>query len=281
MAACETVEAQAAGGRDHRSAPQRAALCLAAQHHEGEEEADRRQEARRSRRRRRAAAQGAEDRRARRAARPASRSRTRPSWSTSSRTKRGDLMTALACRRARQQGARRRDRQGRDRRHGDRRECTCWLPAQMQARVAEAAAKLAGVAKVLLADAPHLRASLAEELAALIVALAGRLRRDPRRRDGVRQERAAARRRAARRDADLRNHRGRRRPTPSSARSMPATRSRPCSRSDRQEGHHRAHRRFQAAGDGGSAAIETVAAPPPPASPRSRRQSSPSPSGPS
>ena len=32
---------QAAGDRHHRSAAQRAALCLAAQHHEGEEEADR------------------------------------------------------------------------------------------------------------------------------------------------------------------------------------------------------------------------------------------------
>ena len=36
--------AQAAGDRDDRSAPERAALCLAAQHHEGEEEADRRDE---------------------------------------------------------------------------------------------------------------------------------------------------------------------------------------------------------------------------------------------
>src|SRR5262249_27503464 len=36
-------------GDDHRPAPKRAALCLAAQHHEGEEEADRRQDARRLR----------------------------------------------------------------------------------------------------------------------------------------------------------------------------------------------------------------------------------------
>ncbi len=42
---------EAAGRHDHRSAPQRAALCLAAQHHEGEEEADRRKDARRLRRR--------------------------------------------------------------------------------------------------------------------------------------------------------------------------------------------------------------------------------------
>jgi electron transfer flavoprotein beta subunit len=37
---------QAAGDRHHRPAPQRAALCLAAEHHEGEEEAARRKDAR-------------------------------------------------------------------------------------------------------------------------------------------------------------------------------------------------------------------------------------------
>ena len=38
-------EAEEAGDRHHRSAPERAALRLAAQHHEGEEEADRREDA--------------------------------------------------------------------------------------------------------------------------------------------------------------------------------------------------------------------------------------------
>ena len=37
---------QAAGGRHHRPAPERAALCLAAEHHEGEEEAARQEDAR-------------------------------------------------------------------------------------------------------------------------------------------------------------------------------------------------------------------------------------------
>ena len=37
---------EAAGGDDHRSAPERAALCLAAQHHEGQEKADRGKDAR-------------------------------------------------------------------------------------------------------------------------------------------------------------------------------------------------------------------------------------------
>ena len=38
----QTVEVKAPADGDHRPAPQRAALCLAAQHHEGEEKADRR-----------------------------------------------------------------------------------------------------------------------------------------------------------------------------------------------------------------------------------------------
>ena len=46
--------------------------------------------------------------------------------------------------------------------------------------VADAAAKLDGVAKVLLADAPAYEHVLAEPLAALIVSLAGSLRRDRR-----------------------------------------------------------------------------------------------------
>ena len=49
-------EAEGAGDRHHRSAPERAALRLAAQHHEGEEEADRGEDAGRLRRRRQAAA---------------------------------------------------------------------------------------------------------------------------------------------------------------------------------------------------------------------------------
>ena len=49
-------EAQRSGDRHHRSAAERAALCVAAEHHEGEEEADRREDAGRLRRRCRAAA---------------------------------------------------------------------------------------------------------------------------------------------------------------------------------------------------------------------------------
>ena len=54
-------EAEGAGDRHDRLAPERAALRVAAQHHEGEEEADRRQERGRLRRRSHAASRSAED----------------------------------------------------------------------------------------------------------------------------------------------------------------------------------------------------------------------------
>ena len=56
----------------------------------------------------------------------------------------------------------------------------CWSPARTAGRRAEAAAKLDGVAKVLLADGDALAHQLAEPMAALIVALARQLRRDRR-----------------------------------------------------------------------------------------------------
>ena len=74
--------------------------------------------------------------------------------------------------------------------------------------VAEAAAKLDGVAKVLLADAPQLGHQLAEEVAGLIVGLMPGYDAVLTALDGLGQEHHAARRRAARRDADLRHHQG-------------------------------------------------------------------------
>ena len=73
-------QAQAAGRRHHRPAPQRAALSLAPQHHEGEEEAARGQEARRLRRRSRSAPQGAQDRGAARSQGRRQGRQLRPSW---------------------------------------------------------------------------------------------------------------------------------------------------------------------------------------------------------
>ena len=52
------------------------------------------------------------------------------------------------------------------------RRCMCWSPARAAAAVAEAAAKLDGVTKVLLADGAAYEHMLAEPLAALVVALA-------------------------------------------------------------------------------------------------------------
>ena len=73
---------------------------------------------------------------------------------------------------------------------------------------------------------------LAEPLAALIVALAPRLRRVPRARDHDGQERHAARRRAARRDAGLRYHQGRLARHFRAADLCRQRDRRPCSRSD-------------------------------------------------
>ena len=73
---------------------------------------------------------------------------------------------------------------------------------------ADAAAKLAGVTKVLLADADELENRLAEPLAALVVSLAGDYDTIVAPATTSGQERHAARRRTARRHAGLRDHRG-------------------------------------------------------------------------
>jgi electron transfer flavoprotein alpha subunit len=85
----------------------------------------------------------------------------------------------------------------------------------MPSAVADAAAKIPGVAKVLLADDAAYGNALAENLAKLIVSLAPNyshvLAADHR----ERQERDAARRRVARRAADLGDQQRSRAPTPS------------------------------------------------------------------
>ena len=140
----------------------------------------------------------------------------------------GDLMTDASPRRARQQVAQGRHQQGADRRQGARRRRACAGRRQgLPRRSADAAAKLDGVKKVLLADARGLRARAGRADGGADRLARRHLRRDRRAGHHHRQERHAARRGAARRDADLRHHQGRRRPTRSSGRSMPATRSRP------------------------------------------------------
>ena len=125
--------------------------------------------------------------------------------------------------------------------------------------VAEAAAKLDGVDKVLLADGAAYEHMLAEPLAALIVSLAPVLRRDRRAGDHHRQERHAARRRAARRHADLRHHQGGR---ARHVRAADLCRQRDpdrCARRTRKVITVRTAT-FQATGEGGSAPIEDAAA---------------------
>ena len=75
---------------------------------------------------------------------------------------------------------------------------------------AQAAASVAGVAKVLHADAPHLAMPTAENIAATALSvLPGAYTHVLAPATGLRQERAAARRRQARRRADFGNHRRR------------------------------------------------------------------------
>ena len=125
---------------------------------------------------------------------------------------------------------------------------------------AEAAAKIAGVAKVLLADDAAYEHGLAENVAPL----AGQARAAVIRicwppATTLRQELDAAGRRAARRDADLRHQRASSRPTPSCGRSMPATRWRRCSRRTRSRSSPCAAPRFRRSRpSGGSAAVEAV-----------------------
>ena len=125
--------------------------------------------------------------------------------------------------------------------------------------VADAAAKLDGVKKVLLADARAYEHTLAEPLAALIVSLAGSYDAIVAPATTHRQERHAARRGAARRHADFRHHQGR------GARYVRAAGL--CRQRDPDRESTDAKKvitvrtsTFQATGEGGSAPVETVAA---------------------
>ena len=109
----------------------------------------------------------------RRAAREASRSRTSPNWCRNSRTKPGFSDDHAVDCRTRQCVAQGFHQQGADGGHrSSAPKCMCWSPARTPRRAADAAAKLAGVKKVLLADGAAYAHDLAEPLAALIVALA-------------------------------------------------------------------------------------------------------------
>src|SRR5450759_1774824 len=168
------LETQGPGDRHDRFAAERAALRQPAQHHEGEEEADRRQERVRLRRRSHRPSGNSQDiRTARPQGRRQGQGRHRAGIETQERS-RGSLMTTLLIA---------------EHEHANLKDSTnkaltaaTQLGAEVHVLVAgggdgtkaaaEAAAKLAGVKKVLLAEADAYAHDLAEPLAALIVALA-------------------------------------------------------------------------------------------------------------
>ena len=221
--------AHPARGRHHRPAPERAALRLAAQHHEGAQEADRDDQAGRSRRRSGAAPPDAQGRGA---AAPQGRAEgglgRRAGGEAPDRSE-GDRMTALVLLEYDATGIKQPSRsavaaaQKLGEVHG-------LVVGSDAGPAAERAAKLPGLAKVLKAASPAYDHALAEPLAALLVALAPGYDHLARRRDRDRQERDAPRRPPCSTRSRSATSQASRAPTPSSARSMPATRSRPCSR---------------------------------------------------
>src|SRR6476620_4403488 len=165
-------EAEGPGDRNHGLAIERTALCLVAQHHEGEEEADRRQERIRLRRRAHAASRSAQDIGA---ARPQGRrqgqGRRRVGIEAQDRS-RGSLMTTLLI--AEHDNASIKDATNKALTAGAAlgADVHVLVAGENAKAAADAASKLAGVKKVLLADNAAYAHDLAEPLAALIVSLA-------------------------------------------------------------------------------------------------------------
>src|SRR6202030_115426 len=157
----------------HRPAPERASLCLAAEYHEGEEEADRREDRGRLWRRHQAAARSGQDHRAAGAqGRRESEDRRRADRQAEERGG-GDLMPTLLL--AEHDNTSLKDATNKAltvaKALGG--EVHVLVAGSGCKAVADAAAKLDGVSKVLLADAPAYGHMLAEPVAALIVGLAG------------------------------------------------------------------------------------------------------------
>src|SRR6202008_2470239 len=155
--------------RHHRPSPERAALRLAAQHHEGEEETDRRQVRRRLRRRPDAASRSSQDyRTGRPQGRRQGKGRRRTRLQAEDRS-RGSLMTTLLI--AEHEAGALKDATNKaltaaSQLGGD---VHVLVAGGANAKgAAEAAAKLAGVKKVLLAEGDAYAHDLAEPLAALI-----------------------------------------------------------------------------------------------------------------
>ena len=139
-------------------------------------------------------------------------------------------------------------------------DVTVLVVGHQCAEAAQAAAKVAGVKKVLHCDAPHYDGFVAENMAALIVPLAPQYTHIVAPATDVRQELHAARRGAARRAADLRHQRRRSRPIPSCGRSTPAMRSLTVQSSDKIKVVTVRGTAFDPAGESASPApVETLA----------------------
>src|SRR5690606_13488328 len=171
---------QAAGDRDDGPAPEPAALCLAAQHHEGEEEAARREVGRRLRRRCLAAPQGRQDRGAGRAqGRRQGQGRGGAGLQPEVRRRHlrfgtREITTMAILLVAEHDNATLSDQTAKalsaaSKIGGD---VDILIAGKDAKAAADAAAKLAGVRKVLLAEADGLAERLAEPTAALVVSLA-------------------------------------------------------------------------------------------------------------
>ena len=159
------------------------------------------------------------------ARRPGSRSARSPSWWSSSRTTRGCSDGRPRPGPARQRGARQGDAARGDRgRRSSAPRSTCWSPARTAARSPRPRPRSPGVRKVLRVDAAAYAQPVAEDLAALIVAVADGYDYLLAAVDHDRQERDAAGGGPARHRAAQRHRRRCSGPTPSSATSTPATR---------------------------------------------------------
>ena len=172
----ETDRDQAAGGRHHRPAPERAALRDAAEHHEGEEEA-----ARDAPRRPRSASTSRRGSTTLKVVEPPKRKGGGKVADVKELVAKlrneakviclksdvHDIMSILVIadhdNATLQSGDRARGRAPPPRSAAT---STCWSPATTRRRAAQAAAQIAGVAKVLHADAPHLARPTAENVAA-------------------------------------------------------------------------------------------------------------------
>src|SRR6266705_979012 len=164
---------QAAGGRNDRPALERAALRDAAEHHEGEEEDARGAEARCARRGRRPAAQDAQSRGAAQAQGGRESPRREGARRQAARRGEGDRMSVLVIAEHDNQSIKSATLNTVAAAAKIGGDIAVLVAGSGCSGAAKAAAAIAGVKKVLVADAPRYKDQLAENLAALVIGLAG------------------------------------------------------------------------------------------------------------